>query len=143
MGGGGAQGGFGGFDFGDIFGNAGGHGSSQSFEFDLGDLFGNFSGGTKSTRRQTVYPEDLDMEQVVELPIWDFLLGTKISIESPYSGKFKVTVPECTKPGTRLKVTGKGKTSGKQAGDLYLKLDARMPKKLTAHQRELLEKLTK
>ncbi len=43
MGGGGAQGGFGGFDFGDIFGNMGGRGSSQGFEFDLGDLFGNFS----------------------------------------------------------------------------------------------------
>ena len=83
------------------------------------------------------------MEQTVELPIWDFLLGTKISIESPYSGKFKVTVPECTKPGTRLKVTGKGKTSGKQVGDLYLKLDTRMPGKLTAHQRELLEKVIK
>lgn len=83
------------------------------------------------------------MEQVVELPIWDFFLGTKISIESPYSGKFRVTVPECTKPGTRLKVTGKGRTSGKKAGDLYLKLDARMPSKLTAHQRELLEKVTK
>lgn len=72
----------------------------------------------------------------MELPIWDFLLGTKISIDSPYSGKFKVTIPECTKPGTRLKVTGKGRTSGKKAGDLYLKLDARMPNRLTEKQKE-------
>jgi DnaJ-class molecular chaperone len=146
MGGGGAAGagGFGGFDFGDMFRNAGG-GSSQSFEFDLGDIFGNLSGNRKSSRRSTpIYEEEnLDMEQVVELPIWDFLLGTKISIESPYSGKFKVTVPECTKPGTRLKVSGKGRTSGKKAGDLYLKLDVRMPNKLTEHQRELLEKVRK
>ncbi len=81
------------------------------------------------------------MEQIVELPIWDFLMGTKISIDSPYSGKFKVTVPECTKPGTRLKVTGKGKTSGKKTGDLYLKLDARMPNKLTPHQKEMIGKI--
>ena len=74
------------------------------------------------------------MEQVVELPIWDFFLGTKISIDSPYSGKFKVTVPVCTKPGTRLRVTGKGRTSGRKKGDLYLKLDSRMPKKLTPEQ---------
>ncbi len=140
---GGQQGGFGGFDFGDIFGNAGNRWSSQSFEFDLGDLFGNFAGGGRSTRKQTVYEENLDMEQTVELPIWDLLLGTKISIESPYSGKFRVTVPECTKPGTRLKVTGKGRTSWKKSGNLYLKLEARMPSKLTAHQRELLEKLVK
>lgn len=120
-------------------------GSSQSFEFDLGDLFGNFGGGGRtSSRKQPMHEEEnLDMEQVVELPIWDFLLGTKISIESPYSGKFKVTVPECTKPGTRLKVTGKGRTAGKKVGNLYLKLDARMPNKLTAHQRELLEKVLK
>lgn len=83
------------------------------------------------------------MEQSVVLPIWDFLLGTKISIESPYSGKFRVTVPECTKPGTRLKVTGKGRTSGKKAGNLYLKLDVKMPAKLTAQQRELLEKMAR
>jgi len=132
----------GGFDFGDIFGNARG-GSNQGFEFDLGDLFGNLSGNRKSTRRQPIYEEDLDMEQVVELPIWDFLLGTKISIDSPYSGKFKVTVPECTKPGTRLKVTGKGRTSGKKVGNLYLKLDSRMPNKLTTQQREMIEKMTK
>lgn len=144
MGGGGGQSGFGGFDFGDMFWGAHG-GSSQGFEFDLGDLFGNFGGGKKSSRRQPIYDEyeeeSLDMEQIVELPIWDFLLGTKISIDSPYSGKFKVTVPECTKPGTRLKVTGKGRTSGKKAGDLYLKLDARMPNKLTEKQRDALEKI--
>ncbi len=81
------------------------------------------------------------MEQTVELPIWDFLLGTKISIDSPYSGKFKVTVPECTKPGTRLKVKGKGKTAGKKTGDLYLKLDARMPSKLTEKQKDLLTQI--
>jgi hypothetical protein len=117
----------------------------KGFEFDLGDLFGNFGGGKKSSRKQPIYDEfeeeSLDMEQIVELPIWDFLLGTKISIDSPYSGKFKVTVPECTKPGTRLKVTGKGRTSGKKAGDLYLKLDARMPNKLTEKQRDALEKI--
>lgn len=85
--------------------------------------------------------ENLDMEQSVELPIWDFLLGTKISVDSPYSGKFRVTVPECTKPGTRLKVSGKGRTSGKKVGNLYLKLDVRMPTKLTAEQREKLQKI--
>jgi DnaJ-class molecular chaperone len=40
-------------------------------------------------------------------------------------------------------VTGKGRTSGKKAGDLYLKLDARMPNKLTAEQKEMIEKITR
>ena len=50
--------------------------------------------------------EDLDMTQVVEIPLWDILLGTKLSVESGGSN-FRVTVPACTKSGTRLKVTGK------------------------------------
>lgn len=150
---GGSPGWFEGFDFGDIFWNTGRSGASQSFEFDLGDLFGNLGwNARKSTRRQTHAHEEenLDMEQTVELPIWDFLLGTKISIDSPYSGRFKVTVPECTKPGTRLKVTGKGRTSGNlpagkagKVGNLYLKLDARMPGKLTDKQRETLSTLSR
>lgn len=145
-GGAGAQG-FGGFDFGDIFGGgfSGGQqrGGAQSFEFDLGDLFGSFSGGGASrghTRRQTVYeePESLDISKTVELPIWDFLLGTKLSIES--GGKsFKVAVPAGTKPGTKLKVSGKGKKDGRRTGDLYLKVDARMPKNLTDEQKKIIE----
>lgn len=145
MGGGWGQQWFSGFDFGDIF-SKGRPASSQSFEFDLGDLFWNFSGRTRTSTRHASHThaeESLDMEQVVELPIWDLLLGTKISVDSPYSGKFKVTVPECTKPGTRLKVTGKGRTSGRKTGDLYLKLDARMPQKLTNEQREILGKVNK
>jgi DnaJ-class molecular chaperone len=50
-----------------------------------------------------------------------------------------VTVPVYTKPGTRLKVTGKGKKSGRKAGDLYLKIDVRMPKKLTPEQERMIE----
>ncbi|MEI6712053.1 MAG: DnaJ C-terminal domain-containing protein [bacterium] len=52
---------------------------------------------------------------------------------------FRVTVPACTRPGTRLKVTGKGKKSGRKVGDLYLKIEARMPKKLTAEQERMIE----
>ena len=118
----------------------------QSFEFDLGDIFSNLGGGRAKSSRRTSHmyeEENLDMEQSVELPIWDFLLGTKISIDSPYSGKFKITVPECTKPGTRMKVTGKGRTSGKRAGNLYIKLEVRMPNKLTAEQRATLEQIAK
>lgn len=132
----------GGFDFGDIFGNMGGQrGSSQSFEFDLGDLFWGLGGNRKtSSRAQYAEPvkEDLDIIQTVELPLWDILLGTKLSIESGGSS-FRVTVPSCTKPGTRLKVTGKGKKSGRKIGDLLLRIDVRMPKKLTPEQEKMIE----
>ncbi len=141
--GGGGQGfgwqGSAGFDFADIFGNMGwGRSSSQWFEFDLGDILGGFGrqGATRATHTQRV--EDLDITQTVEIPLWDILLGTKLSIESSGSN-FRVTVPACTKPGTKLKVTGKGKKSGRKAGDLYLRIEARMPKKLTPEQERMIE----
>lgn len=132
----------GGFDFADIFGNMawGRWGSSQSFEFDLGDILGGLGGqrrSTRSTHSQSV-PEDLDITQTVEIPLWDILLGTKLSLEIG-SSSFRVTVPACTKPGTRLKVTGKGRKSGRKVGDLYLKIEARMPKKLTPEQERMIE----
>jgi len=74
----------------------------------------------------------------VEIPVWDILLGTKLSLEVSGSS-FRVTVPACTKPGTRLKVSGKGKKSGRKVGDLYLKIEARMPKKLTPEQERMIE----
>lgn len=132
------------FDFsnlGDIFGSMGwGRASAQWFEFDLGDIFWGFAGQRRWPR--TTYTrstkEELDITQTVEIPLWDILLGTKLSLESAWK-TFKVTVPPCTKPGTKLKVTGKWHVSGKRVGDLYLKIDARMPKKLTAEQERMIE----
>jgi DnaJ-class molecular chaperone len=69
--------------------------------------------------------------------LWDILLGTKLSLES-HGKTFKITVPACTKPGTKLKVTGKGNISGRKAGDLYIKIDVRMPKKLTPEQERMI-----
>lgn len=134
---------FSGFDFGDIFSQwwrATRWWNAHSFEFDLWDIMSSFWWQSRS-RTSDVAEESLDTEQIVELPLIDFLVGTKISVDSPYSWRFKVTVPECTKPWTRLKVTGKGHTRGKKVGNLYLKLDTKMPKKLTENQKEILEKI--
>lgn len=143
MGGGRGAQGFSDFDFsnlGDIFGNMGwARASSQWFEFDLGDIFGGLGNQKRNTRSAYAHPakEDLDIIQTVEIPLWDILLGTKLSLESHWKS-FKITVPPCTKPGTKLKVTGKGNISGRKVGDLYIKIDARMPKKLTPEQERMI-----
>jgi curved DNA-binding protein len=131
---------FSGFDIGDIFGNMGWGRSSQSFEFDLGDILSGLWGQQRGTRSRYSQPihEDLDITQTIEIPLWDILLGTKLSLESGGSS-FRVTIPACTKPGTRLKVTGKGKKSGRKVGNLYLKIEALMPKKLTPEQERMIE----
>ena len=104
----------------------------------MNDLFGTFGGSKRTAGRRDVVEEDLDIIQTVEIPLWDILLGTKLSIQ--HGGKsFKITVPACTKPGTKLKVTGKGRKSGRKVGDLYLRIEARMPKKLTPEQERMIQ----
>lgn len=124
-GGGSSQGGFQGFDFGDIFGGGGG---GQRVEFDLGDIFSSFGGGGARSARST---QNLDLTQAIEIDLKDLLLGTKISVEWPDGKRFKFTIPENTKPGTKFKIKWKGHSSGRHKGNLYIQVQARMPQKLT------------
>lgn len=131
---------FEGFDFGDIFG---GGGWWQRVEFDLGDIFwamwGMWWRGARQSHTYTE-PEDLDMVRAIEINLKDLLLGTKISVEWPDGKRFKITIPENTKPGTKFKVKGKGRKSWWKAGNLYIQTDAKMPKKLTDSMKEAIKK---
>jgi molecular chaperone DnaJ len=73
-------------------------------------------------------------------------LGTKIEIEHP-DGAVEVDVPAGTQPGTVLAVKGKGMPSLRRGGragafgDLRVVANVVIPRRLTAEQRELLERL--
>ena len=59
---------------------------------------------------------------------------------SPHAQKMKI--PSGTQPNDIIKVSGKGMPTLKghrRRGDLYIKINVRIPKKLNQHQRELLE----
>ena len=111
----------------------------------MSDIFGAFGGGGRPQQTRTRHEEpveDLDVTKEVELPIWDFFTGTKLSI-TVNGNKFSVPVKEGTRPGKKLKIKGKGKQGRTGTGDLYLKLEAIMPKKIDKKSEELLEKLRK
>jgi molecular chaperone DnaJ len=69
-------------------------------------------------------------------------LGAEVPIAT-LDGEEKLNVPAGTKPGTLLRVRGKGvpRLGGRGRGDLVVQIDVDVPAKLRAEERELLEKL--
>ena len=79
----------------------------------------------------------------VDLPITysQAVLGAKVEVPT-VDGKVEYTVPEGTQSGTTFRLRGKGiqYVNGRGRGDMYVKCEVEIPKKLTRHQREALEK---
>lgn len=85
--------------------------------------------------------DDLHMEAHVDL--FTALLGGKQEVTT-LGGKMNITLQEGTANGKLVRLKGKGMpVYGKpgQHGDLYIKLLVKLPEHLTAHQRQLLQKL--
>ena len=156
---GGGQGGFSGFQwqsgqaqgfagFEDIFSQFGGGGrQSGGVEFDIGDLFGNMSSGTRQKKQKSQYEEpkteeikpNLDVTETVEIPFLDFLFDTSISVKTVYGKHLTLKVKTGTKPGTKYKISGKWRTIDGKTGDMYVMVDAKMPKEIPENLRPMLE----
>src|SRR3989339_201368 len=96
-----------------IFGQGGGGFGGGGFGGVGGGGFGGggFGGGV-----------DLDIDANVTVPFVVAVLGGKHSIS--LSGEsFDIKIPAGIKSGEKLRVRGKGKRAGNQAGDLYLRID--------------------
>jgi len=70
----------------------------------------------------------------------DAALGTEVEIPT-VDGEFTLKVPAGTQPGDILKAKGQGlpPRHGGKRGDLYVRVDVTVPKKLSGEQRKLLE----
>ncbi|MDQ2658339.1 MAG: HSP40/DnaJ peptide-binding protein, partial [Bacteroidota bacterium] len=85
--------------------------------------------------------DDLHIEASID--VFTALLGGKKEIDT-LSGKINITLKEGTQNGKIVRIKGKGMPLyGKagQHGDLYIKLVVKLPEHLTAHQKQLLQKL--
>jgi curved DNA-binding protein len=79
----------------------------------------------------------------VDLPItpWEAVLGAKVPVDTPGGGS-KVTVPDGSSSGRRLRLRGQGMPNPKgKPGDLYAEVKIMVPKKPTTKERELFEQL--
>ena len=86
---------------------------------------------------------DDDLYVTVPVNLYTAILGGKV--QSPtLSGPVKLTIPAGTQNGRTFRLRGKGLPRLRQPdqhGDLYAKVDVRLPRHLTPRQRELFEEL--
>jgi molecular chaperone DnaJ len=85
--------------------------------------------------------EGSDLAMNLNIKLSDALLGTKHEIET-LDGKIEVTIPEGVSINEILRVRGKGVPTGKnKRGDLLIKLNIKLPSKLSRKAREIVEGL--
>ena len=84
-----------------------------------------------------------DLYTTVKIPLTAAVLGGKIEVPTLEKEKILFKIPTGTKSGEIFKISGKGLPhfSGYGRGDLYFRVEIKIPKRLTKKQRELFEKL--
>ena len=77
---------------------------------------------------------------LIEVPISivDATLGCKVDVPTVY-GDVEMTIPEGTQPGATLRLKGKGvkAINGNMVGDQYVKIDVKVPTKLSKKEKQL------
>lgn len=121
-------GGFGGFDFQDIFRGGGRGGGADHFEFDLEDLFG---GGGRGRGAYVRAPQrGADIRSEVTIDFRDAVLGCmrELSLRSAEGERtLKVRIPAGVRNDGKIRLRGQGGlgANGGPAGDLVLKVKVR------------------
>ena len=114
-----------------------GLGSKQHSDLRAGDLYVVLSivGHKNFTKKGNDLYTNLDID------IFDALLGTKVEVQH-FNTAITVTVPPLTQPEDVIRVKGKGmQLNNNTKGNLYIKLNYRIPKELTDQQKELIKQI--
>ncbi|TXE16737.1 J domain-containing protein [Psychroserpens burtonensis] len=118
-----------------------GHGGKGVNGGPNGDLYIEFSVVNQSQFKRDGH----NLYASVDLDIYKALLGGEIMVNT-FDGKVKLTVKPETQNGTKVKLKGKGFPKYKkeeQFGDLFITYNLKMPKNLTAKEKELFTELSK
>jgi curved DNA-binding protein len=88
-----------------------------------------------------VQVQDLYINRDIKLS--EAILGTNISVPTLSGKELKLKIPAGTKHKTKMRLSGHGlpHMHGKGQGDLYVRIDIKMPKRLTKKQKSLIEQL--
>lgn len=82
-----------------------------------------------------------DLFTNLDINVFDALLGTKVDVKH-FDNIITVKVPPLTQHDDVIRIKGKGMVLNNGThGDLYIKLNYRMPKELTDEQRELIKQI--
>ncbi len=116
-----------------------GKGSASPLGGPPGDLFIQ----AKVTHDPVYQVENHDLYMNQELKLSELILGTSISVPTLDDKKLNLKIPPGTKPGTKMRMSGHGLPHMKSSkkGDLYVKIQLKLPKKLTDEQKKLVTEL--
>lgn len=116
-----------------------GKGSPSPFGGPAGDLFIQ----SRMLNDPVYQVENHDLHVNQEIKLSEIILGTSISVPTLDDKQLNLKIPPGTKPGTKMRMSGHGlpHMKGGKKGDLYLKIQLKLPKKLTDEQKELIDKL--
>lgn len=130
----------------DIFSQFSGGGQNSDFGFDIGDLFSGMGWerkkSQKSPREESPKAEieaNLDVIEVREIPFMEFLFDSTLTIQTVYGKNLTLKIKSGTKPGTKYKISGKGRSMDGKTGDMYVIVDAKMPKEIPENLKPMLE----
>ena len=139
-----------GFDFGDIFSQFWWwNQSSRGEDFDIDSLFGWFWRSSGQQKKQKEAHEEKeahtepnrDVIETIEIPFLDFLYDTSVNVRTIYGKNLSLKVKAGTKPGTKFKITGKWRTLEGKTGDMYVIIDAKMPREISDNLKPMLDAL--
>ncbi|WP_288503422.1 molecular chaperone DnaJ [uncultured Cloacibacillus sp.] len=85
-----------------------------------------------------------DLNTTVEISFPQAALGSEIKVDT-FDGTEKLDIPAGTQAGSKLRIRGRGmpRLKGKGNGDMNILVKVKVPKNLTAKERELLKELAK
>ncbi len=114
-----------------------GLGSKQYSDLRAGDLYVVLS----IAAHKNFTKKGNDLYTNLDVDVFDALLGTKIDVKH-FENTITVTVPPLTQQDDVIRVKGKGMVlnNGTQ-GNLYIKLNYKMPTRLTEEQKELIKQI--
>jgi molecular chaperone DnaJ/curved DNA-binding protein len=99
-----------------------------------GDLYVTFEIGDHPRFRRK--GDDIHLAETIG--VFEAMFGTERRIPTPYGQRIKLTIPEGTQPGEKLRLRGQGVKTDDGQGDLYVEVDVDVPTDLTDAQRETL-----
>jgi len=87
--------------------------------------------------------ENHDLYLNQELKLSEAILGTTIAVPTIDDKQLSLKIPPGTKPGTKMRLSGHGLPTmkGNKKGDLFVRIQIKVPKHLDARQKKLVEDL--
>ena len=87
--------------------------------------------------------ENHDLYFNQELKLSEAILGTTIAVPTIDDKQLSLKIPPGTKPGTKMRLSGHGLPTmkGNKKGDLFVRIQIKVPKHLDARQKKLVEDL--